>query len=381
MKSFIIVLVLHIAKIGMNFLYFFIKLFTKQKNKVLMLSRQSNTINLDFRLLKEELEKAKDAETEFQIKILCKKIPKSIWGKFKYCFHIIRCMYHIATSKICVVDGYNIPISALKHKNGTEIIQIWHAMGAVKKFGYQCLNKGEGTTSKIARIMNMHANYTLVTCTSKATREIYSEAFNTDIEKIKIYGMPRIDYILGKNNEIERKIEELGKDYPQLKKKKNILYVPTFRRNETIDIDKIIEAVDKEKYNLIIRLHPLDQTKVKDEYKISEKYSTFDLIKFADYIITDYSAIAFEIATLNKPLFFYVYDINKYSRKRGVNINLKKEMKNSTRTDIKEIMKIIEKDNYDYEELARFREKYVETVDTDNSERIKDYIIDKLKKG
>ena len=63
MKSFIIVLVLHIAKIGMNFLYFFIKLFTKQKNKVLMLSRQSNTINLDFRLLKEELEKAKDAET------------------------------------------------------------------------------------------------------------------------------------------------------------------------------------------------------------------------------------------------------------------------------------------------------------------------------
>src|SRR5699024_7702132 len=112
-----------------------------------------------------------------------------------------------------------------------------------------------------------------------------------------------------------------GNDYPQLKKKKNILYVPTFRRNETIDIDKIIEAVDKEKYNLIIRLHPLDQTKVKDEYKISEKYSTFDLIKFADYIITDYSAIAFEIATLNKPLFFYVYDINKYSRKRGVNIN------------------------------------------------------------
>ena len=381
MKSFIIVSVLHIAKMGMNFLYFFIKLFTKQKNKVLMLSRQSNTINLDFRLLKEELEKAKNTETEFEIKILCKKIPKSIWGKFKYCFHVIRCMYHIATSKICVVDGYNIPISALKHKKGTEIIQIWHAMGAVKKFGYQCLNKGEGTTSKIARIMNMHANYTLITCTSEATRKIYSEAFNTDIEKIKVYGMPRIDYILGKDNEIERKIIELKNDYPKLKEKKNILYVPTFRRNETIDIDKIIEAVDNKKYNLIIRLHPLDQTKVEDEYKIGEKYSTFDLIKLADYIITDYSAIAFEIATLNKPLFFYVFDINKYSRKRGVNINLKMEMKNSTRINIKEIMKIIEKNEYDYEELARFREKYVETVDTDNSKRIKDYIIDKLKKG
>lgn len=382
MKSFIIVSVLHLAKVGMNFLYFFIKLFTKQKNKVLMLSRQSNIINIDFRLLKEELEKVRNISNEkFEIKILCKKIPKSIWGKFKYCFHIVRCMYHISTSKICIVDGYNIPISALKHKKGTEIIQIWHAMGAVKKFGYQCLNKGEGTTSKIARIMNMHANYTLVTCTSQATRKIYSEAFNTPIEKIKVLGMPRIDYILGRNNEINEKIIELKKEHPKFNNgKKNILYVPTFRRNETIDIDKIIKAIDMEKYNLIIQLHPLDQTKVDDKYKVSSKYSTYDLIKFADYIITDYSAIAFEIATLNKPLFFYVYDINKYSKKRGVNIDFSKEMKDSTRKNIEEIVKIIESNKYNYEELKRFREKYVETVDEENSKRIVEYVIEELKK-
>lgn len=382
MKIFIISLVLHIGKIGMQILYFFIKLFTKQnKNKVLLLSRQSNTINLDFRLIKEELEKYQNKENDkLQVKVLCKKIPKDLFGKFIYCFYIIKCMCHIATSKVCIIDGYNIPISALKHKKGTEIIQIWHAMGAIKKFGYQCLNKGEGTTSKIAKIMKMHANYTCVTCTSEATRKIYAEAFNTDIDKIKVWGMPRIDYILGKNNEIENKIKELKEEYPKLKNKKNILYVPTFRRNETIDINKITQAVDKEKYNLIIRMHPLDQTIIDDEYIVSNKYSTFDLIKFADYIITDYSALAFEISTLNKPLFFYVYDIDKYKRKRGTNVDLQMEMKNSTRKDINEIIKMIENDTYDYDELASFREKYVETIDTNNSKRIKDYVIDKMKK-
>ena len=45
--------------------------------------------------------------------------------------------------------------------------------------------------------MKMHANYTCITCTSEATKKIYSEAFNTDIDKVQVLGMPRIDYLLG----------------------------------------------------------------------------------------------------------------------------------------------------------------------------------------
>ena len=57
MKNFLLILVLYILKLVMKIIYFFIKIFTKQKNKITMLSRQSNNINLDFKLLKEELEK------------------------------------------------------------------------------------------------------------------------------------------------------------------------------------------------------------------------------------------------------------------------------------------------------------------------------------
>ncbi len=395
MMNFILIILLYIAKILMKIIYFFIKIFTRQQNKVTMLSRQSNSINLDFRLIKEELEKEnieikeingpteknkqkeERGKTKLKIKILCKKIPKNFGGKLSYCFYILKCMYHIATSKVCIVDGYNIPICALKHKKNLEIIQIWHALGAIKKFGYQVLDKKEGTSSKVAKIMGMHSNYTCVTCASEATRKIYAEAFNTDLNKIKVMGMPRIDYILGKDNEINKKVEELKRDYPNFSDKKTILYVPTFRRGQTIDISQIENAINKEKYNLIIRLHPLDNTKVSEEYLVNRKYSTFDLIKFADYIITDYSAIAFEIATLNKPLFFYLFDMDNYKDRRGVNIDLRQEMPNYTKTTINEIIEIIEKDTYNYEELKKFREKYVETIDTNNTRRICNYITKK----
>lgn len=376
MKQIILSAMLYIARTGMRFIYFFIKLFTRQRNnKVTMLSRQSNHVNIDFKLLKEEIEKIDDIE----LKISCRMIPESFGGKIKYCFEMIGDMYHIATSKVCIVDGYNIPISALRHKKRLEIIQVWHAMGAIKKFGYQVLDKDEGSSSKVAKIMKMHANYSLVTCTSNATRDIYAEAFNTDKEKIKVLGMPRIDYILGKNNEINEKKEKILQEYPKLKEKKNIIYVPTFRKNEKIDLNDLINKIDETKYNLIIRLHPLDETKIDEKYIIN-KYSSIDLLNIADYVITDYSAIAFEAAILNKPLYFYLYDIDKYKNNRGLNIDLMKEMKSCSRTSINEIIDMIENKEYDYDELKRFREKYIETMDTKNSERIVEYITKILKK-
>ena len=58
MKQALLTVVLYIARTGMKFIYFFIKLFTKRKNnKITILSRQSDNINIDFRLLKEELNK------------------------------------------------------------------------------------------------------------------------------------------------------------------------------------------------------------------------------------------------------------------------------------------------------------------------------------
>ena len=68
-------------------------------------------------------------------------------------------MYHIATSKVVVLDGYCIAASVLNHKPDTKIVQMWHALGTIKKFGYQVLGTEEGSDPDVARIMRMHKNY------------------------------------------------------------------------------------------------------------------------------------------------------------------------------------------------------------------------------
>ena len=69
---------------------------------------------------------------------------------------MIKQMYHIATSRVVILDSYCIVISILKHKKKLTIIQMWHAMGAFKKFGYSIIGKSEGTSKKIIDLMRMH---------------------------------------------------------------------------------------------------------------------------------------------------------------------------------------------------------------------------------
>ncbi len=370
MKDFLLSFALYIVRFIMSFIYFFMKLFPTNKNKVTMLSRQSNEVSIDFEMLLEELEKE-----NFRVIILCKKIPKQLLGKVKYCLYMLKCMYHIATSNACIVDGYVIPISSLKHKKNLIIIQIWHSMGAIKQFGKQVVNKKEGTNDIIANVMKMHNNYTNVMCVSNKTKEFYTKGFDIEEEKILPLGMPRVDYLLGKSGKIDKKVENLLKTYPNLQEKKTILYVPTFRKGQNTYIYDVIKAVDTEKYNLIIKLHPLEKAEIDGNYTVSSKYKTYELLKIADYVITDYSAVAFEACVLNKPVFFYLYDLKEYQQNRGLNINLKEEMPDSTFTNMNEIIDVIKNNTYNYENYKKFKEKYVETIDTHNTERIVKYMI------
>lgn len=376
-KTHIIRCGIYIGKGLLNIVYFFVKIFPL-KNKVVMLSRQSNDSNIDFDYIKEEILKR---DKTVKVKILCKVLKKAPIERLKYCIYIFKCMYHIATSKVCILDGYSIPISILRHKRSLVIIQIWHASGAIKKFGYQSINKKEGRGEQISKIMNMHKNYDFVIAPSKATAKFYEEAFNIEASKIVINGLPRLDYIL-ENKQSDEKLKNFYKDYPKYKRKKTILYVPTFRKdlNNTNVIKKLINNINFSKYNLIIKLHPLDKSKKFLKYTVNKKYNTYDCLRVADYVITDYSAVAFETAILDKPLYFYVYDIDEYKKSRGLNIDLFEEMNNNTSKDIREIISAIENDEYDFEELQEFKTKYMGTNYYNNTVKLVDFVFKCLNK-
>lgn len=343
-----------VFKALLKFLYYFMKLLPSKK-KVVMVTRQSNRIPLDFELLKHEIE---EAGQEMQVIVLAKKIETGFLNKIAYCTYMLKIMYHLATSKVCVIDGYCIPVSILKHKKSLKVIQIWHASGAVKKFGYQVLDKQEGHSRWLAKAMCMHKNYDYVIAPSEATKKVFAEAFNIPEEKVVKLGLPRLEYIT--NAEYD-KTRQMLEEYPKLKGKKNIVYIPTFRKNKGTDLTEILNyPLDRKKYNLIINLHPLDTTNAPEEYQIDKKYNSYDLIKLADYIITDYSILSVEGSILHKPIFLYTYDYEEYQETRGLNINLEEELGSFTSHSFNDIMRKIEEQEYNMTEIENFRNKYIE---------------------
>ena len=72
-KKTILILLLLIFKYHLKVIYFIIKTFTKQKNEVFLLSRQYNTITINYELIINELKKNK-----IKYKIICKKVPSSV---------------------------------------------------------------------------------------------------------------------------------------------------------------------------------------------------------------------------------------------------------------------------------------------------------------
>ena len=103
-------------------------------------------------------------------------------------------MKSLASSRVAVIDGYCIPVCMLKHKSDLTVVQIWHALGAVKKFGWQSVGTKEGRSESISRAMCMHRNYDYVLAPSKKTAEFYSEGFDIALGRIKV--LPLREFIL-----------------------------------------------------------------------------------------------------------------------------------------------------------------------------------------
>lgn len=372
MKKYILRIIVSILKIFLNFIYFFMKK-SKIRNKIIFISRQSDDLNLDFKLLEEEIRKQ---DENIEIQIFCKKIKRGLLNKIKYCFYMLSVMKNLANSKACIIDGYSIPVSMLKQRKELIVIQIWHAPGAIKKFGYQSLGKSEGRDVKLSKIMNMHGNYTYVLAPSEATKQFYKEAFNVPEEKILIMGMPRIDYILKDDEQIRN---EIYTEYPELTGKKNILYVPTFRIGKKMKVDELIKHLDTSNYNLIVKKHPEDELDLLEGCIIDKKFKSIDWLNAVDSVITDYSAYAFKSIIRNIPTYFYLYDFENYEENRGLNIDLFKEMPSSTDKEARNILEKIQNEKYNFEEMTRFKNKYIEVDNKNNTKDLVNLIIEHTK--
>lgn len=386
-------IILYIIKGHFIIIYFFIKLFTKQKKQVYLLSRQFNSPSINYQIIIDELKK-----DNIPYKVKCKKISSSIndsmrtQGHYSNTFNLIKKVFSnlkstlsyyfslydqmvsIASSKVIIVDGYNLPVSLLKHKKGTKVIQMWHALGAIKKFGYQSIGKVDGINPTVARILKMHANYDYVISGSEGMNKYFAEAFNVPIEKVLAIGTPSIEFLKNKDNKITKKIKE---KYPALKNKINVLYSPTFRNEKNYNYEELINNTDFTKVNLIITNHFKVEERATDPRVIninSNEFQTFDILKIVDYVITDYSALMIDAAVINKKILLYVYDYDEYKKNNGVNLDLLNDFPTIAYQDAKKLMNVINKNKYDIKAYHEFQKKYTPHIKTTSTEANMDLI-------
>ncbi len=145
-------------------------------------------------------------------------------------------------------------------------------------------------------------------------------------------------------------------------------------------MQELIRAVDADRFNLIIKLHPNTKLKCQKESNVSEcrGFSELQLLSVADYVITDYSAASFEAAAYNLPLYFYTYDLAQYKKNPGLNVDLRREFPGFVFDNANKLMECLGKDKYPKELVKDYAKKYISYLDTKNTKRLAKIILKEM---
>ncbi|MBQ9014748.1 MAG: CDP-glycerol glycerophosphotransferase family protein [Firmicutes bacterium] len=363
MKAFVLLLRLIYAPIRCR----------RVRDKVTIISRQSDQPSVDIKMLSDYLQLR---YPRIECVVLCRFIGDGIAGKIRYAPHMITQMRQIASSRVVVLDGYCITACVLHHKPETKILQMWHAVAAVKKFGYQSIGRSAGRSAQVAEAMCMHRNYDYILCPGPEMGRIFCEAFRARPDQLLYMGLPRLDLIWNSADTASAIRSAYG--IPQ--SREMLLYLPTFRKGKPVRLKELIRSIDPDRFTLVVRLHPLDsEPSLTDADRgdlqviFDRSRSTQEWIRACDRMITDYSALGVEATLTGKPLYFYLYDVSEYEQAVGLNIDPRAEMPHAAAITGLQLSDLLAKP-YDYDELYRFRDKYI-SIDTDAcTARLGDFI-------
>ncbi|MBS4204769.1 CDP-glycerol glycerophosphotransferase family protein [Lederbergia citrea] len=293
--------------------------------------------------------------------------------------------YHLATSKFILLDDFYPMVYPLRIRKNAELIQLWHAVGAFKTFGFSRLGRPGGPSPKSIN----HRNYTKAIVSSKHIAKYYAEGFGIEEEKVIPTGIPRTDIFFDNQYKAEVK-ERLYEEYPFLRNKKVITFAPTFRGNgqqsahypmEVLNLEKLYHEL-KDEYVFLFKIHPF----VKNDFSIPYQYKDFfydfssyreinDLLFVTDILITDYSSVCFEFALLNKPMLFFAFDVEEYIQKRDFYYEFSSFIPGPLVRSTDDIIETINESDYKMEKIKPFVEYFFDHYDGNSSSRVVDQLI------
>ena len=316
--------------------------------------------------------------------------PGSGWRQLaRAAIHALRSGFHLATARLFVVDDYFFPMYVIRPRRGTTFVQVWHACGAFKKFGYSVLDAGFGADEEYARSIAMHTNYDLCLVSADRFAPFYAEAFGAPREWFTArLGIPRTDLFF--DDERQALVAaEVRRRYAIPDRRRVILYAPTFRgeritvaRDPTdLDLGALRDALGDD-HVVLFRSHPFvgarpaaDPALAGFVIDVSDHPEMNDLMLVSDVLVTDYSSAVYEFALLGRPMAFFAPDHAAYEAERGFYLDYPADLPGPMFISSAELAAYLRAAVFDLERVRRFAAESFDVADGSATRRFLDEVV------
>ncbi|EGQ3296498.1 glycosyltransferase [Staphylococcus pseudintermedius] len=260
-------------------------------------------------------------------------------------------------------------------------INTWHGT-PLKHMGFDVKNNLKGSQNTMK---NFLASDYMISPNAHTTN-IFKHAFKLDglySGEILEIGYPRIDLTI---NTTANEAREYLAEHLNLKKNPIILYCPTWRgknvndpENSLLNIFEEIKLLNQKlPHQVLVKVHPFVYSKAKEmpelkPYLVPDFLDTNQLMPAVDLMITDYSSIFFDFLVTDKPIVFYVPDLDKYQNERGVYIDLC-ALPGPVADNIQDVITLVSNESYKdadvQEKYAKFKHNFVNYENGSVTERL-----------
>ena len=267
----------------------------------------------------------RDAAPERVQRVALAPYGYGIVSKARYLLHLIAATWALHRAKITVIDNAWLPVHITTPRQGSRVIQVWHAEGAYKRFGHAA--RGASTRADGALRTLIHRGYDAALVSSEGVRPAYAEAFKLPVERVYAVG-PLHGAWLARETQVAARATALREQYPVLEGRRVLLFAPTFRgrgisRRSALAIspDAIAAALPSD-WIVLIKAHPLvpitDTATHPSCLIVDRRTPVEDLFPVADALFTDYSSSVFLWALMARPLLLAIDDNAEYSQDPGL---------------------------------------------------------------
>ncbi len=234
-----------------------------------------------------------------------------------------------------------------------------------------------------------------VLSTSETVSALFASAFRVPEERCVPFGYPRTDIFFQEQERIRahikqyepREMEELLESFARFERV--VLYMPTWRDDKSDfvarafpDLDRLNAVLKKKNTLLLVKLHPNDaRLQLFENFShirsVPAKVDLYPLLPFTHGLITDYSSIYFDYMLLNKPIVFYAFDLENYTKLRGFYFDYSEVTPGPVVKDFDALINLLQnvaswKIDDTYRQL---RKKFWKYADGNSSQRLAEFVL------